>query len=717
MTGISRKLGLAIALSAFAAQSSGLAFGAQDVQATFDQGVDLLKRGRDEEALRAFEAVLAADPTNEQAFELFQRTEYDVWLQILSKQGDFEIVGRRLMGLAALGRIERRDDPAKIRDLVAKLDTNDPITRKTVTRQLAAEHGEYAVPYLLPALGDSGNETRRIAALMSLPEMGLDVVAPLSEALEANDPYLRRNVAITLGRLGDARAVPMLSHAAAMDADPGVRQTAQEALTKLGAQGAQPAASFLQMGKAYIERQGSVLAPHMYSDVVWRWEGDNLVSVKVPREVYAEAMARKSYRRALAADPSSAEALAGFVRAHVGAATKVAALAARGVDVSALEAHVHAGSIAVGYAGPEATDQALQGAVASGDVVGAMGLVHAVRSVAGRPTPGLQAALGADSGALRSAAAIALAQLSVASRTAPQAGVVDELARAAGRGIVRIAFVIDGNAERAASIAAGLQSQGMMVDRAPSGGMGLARLNRLPGLDVVLVADRLPDLTTHQVLAEIAADPRYAETPRLIITDDADHARELYGDKSAGVVAGGDVTGVAETLSAGLNRDRQEADELSQAAAVALAELAGAGVDISAALDALAGTLATRPDAVAVPASVALERAGTGAQIPALVAVVADSSRSDDVRAAGANAIARIAARGAGTIPSEGLFTLQGVAESDAAVAVRLAAARAVGASGAGAADRGGMVLNAIAPRADAGQAEAASTEETGGEN
>jgi CheY-like chemotaxis protein len=362
----------------------------------------------------------------------------------------------------------------------------------------------------------------------------------------------------------------------------------------------------------------------------------------------------------------------------------------------------------VGYAGAEAADQALQGAVAASDVVSAMGLVDAVRNIAGRPTPGLQAALTSDSGALRSAAAVALAQLAVQSHTAPQAGVVDELGRAAGRGIVRIAFVIDANAERSASIAAGLQSQGIMVNRAPSGGMGLAQLNRLPGLDVVLVADKLPDLTTQQVLAEIAADPRYTETPRLIITDDAEHARELYGEKAAGFVAGGDVSGVPEALTTGLNRDREEADLLSQAAAAALAELAGAGHDISPALDALAGTLATRPDTVSVPASIALERAGTGAQIPALVAVVADSTRSDEVRAAGASAIARIVARGAGTIPSEGLFTLQGVAESDAGIAVRLAAARAVGASAASATDRAGMVLSAIAPSSTEAPAEPA---------
>ena len=175
MTGMSRKLGLALVLSVLAAAPSY----AQDIQQTFDQGVDLMRRGRDEEALRAFEQVLAADPSHEEAYELFRRTEHEVWLQILSKQGDFELVARRLMGLAEMGRLERRDDPDAIRALVAQIDTDDPVTRLSATRQLAAEHGEYAVPYLLPALADSGNESRRVAVMVSLSDMGLDVVLPM----------------------------------------------------------------------------------------------------------------------------------------------------------------------------------------------------------------------------------------------------------------------------------------------------------------------------------------------------------------------------------------------------------------------------------------------------------------------------------------------------------------------------------------------------------
>ncbi len=49
-----------------------------------------------------------------------------------------------------------------IRALVAQLRTDDPISRLSATRQLAAEHGEYAVPYLVPALADAGDEDRRV---------------------------------------------------------------------------------------------------------------------------------------------------------------------------------------------------------------------------------------------------------------------------------------------------------------------------------------------------------------------------------------------------------------------------------------------------------------------------------------------------------------------------------------------------------------------------
>jgi hypothetical protein len=699
MTGTHRKLGLLLVLTSFAPAAAAAApLGAvsftQDAGALFDQGVDLLARGRDAEALVAFKKVLAADPSHEEAWELFRRTEHTVWMEILSKQGEFELVGRRLMGLAAMGRIERRDEAESIRPLVAQLDTEDPISRLSATRQLAAEHGEYAVPYLLPALADAGDEDRRVAVMQSLTEMNLDVVLPLCAALHSSDAFLRRNVALTLGRIGDTRAVAPLAMLARVDADPGVKQAASEALQRLGAGSVDPVAAFLELGQGYADRDGRLLSGSPDSTALWRWEGQTLAYTALPRDVWPDAMGRMAFAHALHLAPENAQALAGFVRCQVAAEAKLTLMAEGGTDVAERLTEVQSSSTAVGLAGAAAADAALSSAVAARDVTASLGLVRAVAAMAATPTPGLQAALASDDGALRSSAAIALGAIAVDTRTAPGADVVAELARAAGRDIVRIAFLIDPSAERAQSIAGALRAQGMMVNVSESAALGLGLLQRLPGVDVILVADNLTDLTTFQVLADLADDARFGSTPRVLITDDAEAAGELYGEQVSGTVAGGDVSGVAGLLEGTLNLDRAQADVQSRLAAATLADLAATGADISSALDALAGSLATRPDEVAIPASRALARAGTGAQSAALVAAIVDASRSEESRAAAADALAMIVTRGAGQLSPEGAAALREVAFSDAALTVRRAAARAAGAAPQSAAERGAAVLS-----------------------
>jgi HEAT repeat protein len=712
MTGTSRKLGLLLALSAFAPVALPAASGpapsvTQDVKTLFEQGVDFLSRGRDDEALKAFQQALAANPTHEQAFELFRTTDQAVWMEMLTKNQDFELVAKRFMELASLGRKERRDDAEAIRGLVAKLKGNDPMGRIAATRQLSSDHGEYAVPYLVPALGDAGDEDRRIATMQTLAEMNLDVVLPLMAALETSDAYLRRNIALTLGRIGDKRAVPALAALSAGDQDSGVRQAADEALTRLGSQGTDAGRTYVQLGNAYANRDGHVLAASPDSTALWAWDGTRLSHVEVPAEVWADVMARRCYGKALELDSNSAEALAGFVRAQVAAETKLGRMEGQeGAELDALKAQLDQSSVAVGLAGAAAADSALQAAIMAHDIAASLGLVQAVSKMAARPTPGLQAALASDDGSLRSAAAIGLGSIAVDTQTSPGAEVVGELARAAAREVVRIAFVIDPDTTRSSAVAANLRSQGMMVTTSENGALGLGLLHRLPGVDVVLIADRLPDITTFQVISDLTDDPRFASTPRVLITNDGEAAGELFGDSVSGMVVGGDASGVGALLEQSLNRDRAEADAFSRLAAATLADLAASGADISEALDALAGCMATRPDAVAVPASRALARAGTAMQVPALVAACADASRSDDVRAACADAVAMIVTRGAGSLSPENAAQLREVVASESALDVRRAAARAVGASDQSNDERGSAVLSVNGAKVDAGAGE-----------
>jgi CheY-like chemotaxis protein len=666
MTGLSRKLGALAVL--FALVTPGAL--AQDIQSMFDEGVDLLNRGKDDEALQAFQKVLAADPSHDQAYELFKSTEHDVWIQILTKEGDFELVAKRLMGLARMGRVEKRNDGDAIRALVPQLNTEDVLTRRTAIRQLAAEHGEYAVPYMLGSVANQNDEDRRVSVMQALTEMNTDVVLPLIEACDSPDAFLRRNVALVLGYIGDARAAGVLGQLAEGDADEGVQDAARQSLGKL--EGAGGVGSLLQAGEDYHLQRDNVLADYQYSDVVWTWGENGLESSEIARSLYPDEMAKKSYRRALAIDANSAGARAGLARAYASQMATAAALAESGEGEAA--AAVYSDALPMMLCGADAVEAALVASVQQNDYATAGVLCHVVGHMADAPTDGLRAAINTGDAALASEASIAAGGMCLVGKARADADLVAALANVAGRATVRLAMVIDADEARAGALASALAGHGVDVSVASSGAHGLGLLRRVAGIDAVIIADRLPDLTAHQVMDEVKAGSRTASTPILIVADDAAAAGELFGDTT--VIAAGDAGAVVEAMG-DKNAGRARADALAAQAAGILAGLASGGQDIGAAADALAGSLAGRPDSVVAPSARALAIGGNAGHAGSLLAVLSDTNRSDESRAACGFAAAAIFQRGGGSADSAEL--LMGVAHSDAALEVRKAAVAALG--------------------------------------
>jgi CheY-like chemotaxis protein len=256
--------------------------------------------------------------------------------------------------------------------------------------------------------------------------------------------------------------------------------------------------------------------------------------------------------------------------------------------------------------------------------------------------------------------------------------VVNALGDAAGRDIARMAFVIDSDAVRCSSVNTGLKALGVSSVCWDNGAKGTAMLHRVPGVDVILVADKLSDLTTDQVIDDIRADSRYEKTPVFVLSATAEKAAELYGATTQGVIGNAaDLSAVGAALGA-VTGDRARADKLAAQAAMALAHLSMSGTNVSSALNGLTSTLATRPDEVTIPAMFAIGAAGDGTHIPALMSVVSDGKRSDAARAAAANAAAAIFGRGA-QASAEGLAALGAVLKSDASMPVKTAVAGAVG--------------------------------------
>lgn len=669
MTGLHRKLGSIAVLLALAAPT---ALG-QDIQALFDEGVDLMQRGRDAEALRAFEKVLAADPSNEQAYELFKTTEHTVWLEMLRREGDFELIAKRMMGLATMGRIEKQDDAEAIKPLVAEISNDDPINRRSAIRQLAAEHGEYAVPYMVGALGDVGDEDRRVSVMQALTEMNVDVVVPLLAALDTDDPFLRRNVALVLGYIDDPRAAPHLAWVEATAEDGGVQQAARQSLTRLGESGG-ALDLLLQQGEDYHLRRGNVLPDYLYSRVTWSWDGSTLVATPVERAMYPDEMAKRAFLRAIEVDPTSVEARAGLARAYASQASLARIVAAAGGEI---DIDVAMGqSLPMALVGVDALDQALSRSVQQSDHGTAGVLCHVVAAMATEPTPGLRAALASQDARLASEAAIAMGSMCVSGKASADADLIAALGDVARRSVVRLAMVIDAQTERAQAMEASLAAEGISVTTVSTGAEGISLLRRVAGMDAVVLAERLPDLTAQQVISEIRRSTRLSEAPILILSDDAEGAEGIYGESTQGILSGPDAAAVTAAMSERLNADRERADELSAQAAALLATLAGAGAPVGDVADKLATTLVGRPDTVVISSSEALGATGGASHVGALITVLGDGDRSDEARAAAGFAAAQIIQRTGAEADAAALLE---VARSEAALPVRKAAVAALG--------------------------------------
>ena len=679
MTGMHRKLGLLLAAALLTAPVAL----AQDVKSTFDQGVELLARGRNEEALRAFQQVLAMEPTHEQALELWTSTDHKVWLEILKSQGDLELVGKRMMGLVEAARRARRNDDASIQKLLGDLQVEDPVSRHAALRQLAADHGEYAVPYLLGWLGDSGNEERRITAIQALTAMH-DAVLPLHEALDSSDDFLRQGIVMVLERTKDPRSAGALAHTAKSDSSEVCRSLAQKALAAMGGN-ADPVAAYTKLGDDYHMRRGNVLADYHWSEVVWSFADGRLSSTPTPAALYADAMAKKCFRRALALDAGYVPAHAGLARAHAGEVAAVEAARRAGADVSAWESVAGNAAVALGLGGAVAADAALAAALDAGDGGTAAVLVRALAEMSAAPTAAMVRAMSSADGAVQNEAVVALGNMSVWGKHRANPELINALGAIASREVLRIAFVIDGDEARANATVAALRGAGMLVNHSASGVQGLALLRRMAGVDLVVVAERPSDITAHQIIHELKTESHLAAAPVFVSAANAEEVGNTFGDKVAGAFNAADLSAVAAAMEANVGAERQRAESLAQQAADVLAKLGGTGTDLSAVAGQLVVALG-RADGVAIPAAYALVTAGNAAHVTALSAVVADAGRSEGVRVAASHALTALFGRGVSA--GDAAAILNAVVSSDSPLAVRKAAAQALGASAMSVGDR-----------------------------
>ncbi|MBK7641480.1 MAG: hypothetical protein IPJ19_00280 [Planctomycetes bacterium] len=682
MTGLRRTFCIVAALAALEASPWISSARADEVQDTFSQGVDLLQRGRREESLAVFKKLLGMSPTQEQAYALWKSTSSEIWTDLLVEGGDFQLIAKRLMELSMTERNARKADKDAILELVkvATDDGADPLARTQAIRTLSSEHGEYSAQMLLGFLTSEQQGERQRLAMHALIQLGPDVVVPLMAGLHSSDAVQRRNIALVLGSIGDVRTTAVLQFLAAMDADETVKGAASEGLSRMKIKG-DALHSFLKLGNDYFLGHDNVLSDDMRSDVIWGWGSNNIEATPIPASLYSSEMSKLCYLHGLHLDPTSNDALAGLARAWCDEQQKLARLEAAGTDVGPWKARSEQALAAIHAVGIDGLDLALSWSVKTGDSTTGGALCRVLGPLAASPTPGLNAALASHDGAMRSEAAVALGMIALHSGNAASENVVNILAESVGREVARIALVIDADADRAAKVGSALGESGVFVTTVAKGTLGLLQARRAAGLDVILLADSLPDVTTAQVLDELKGDEHLAKIPVVLLAANAEEAAATYGDRIQGSIANADdMKPVQDALSASMTGDRALAEDLAARAGTVLGQLchSGRGSCSPGVIASVSSAISNRPDSVSVPALGILSSCGGAEQVGSVVAILADEARSEGARSAAGLALAGILARNSSAASAEALAQVGAVAVSAAPVSVREAASRAL---------------------------------------
>lgn len=630
---------------------------AQDSQQLLDQGMAAYHQGNYEAAKAKFREIVASNPSNADALQMLHNSE-DALLELLIEGGEFEAFAREILAAARTeGREAMRDLDAAAQAAEGCFSDNYS-DRANAIFALSQNYGPFGAVPLVSALGDA-NESRRLAAVYALSRMGSNVVLPVLAATHSTNTEVRLGSLHVLNALSDPRTMARVADMAMNDADGTVQALASSLVAGMGGD---PAQMMLEQGNAYYHHDLTMgLTPTENHGVLWTIDGRSLQPYDVPQSVVELELAKHSLLRAMELGAAGAQWRLGLVYASEVATLK--GLIEGGQDLNEQLMAQHNALLTLNHA---ALNEALKHASQGNRAATAEVLISALDGAGGQAWDGLQEALNSPIPSISHSAAIALAHQGDYSPA-----VTDNLASALSLDARRMVHIIDGNSDRAHSLASALTDAGVDVMVAADGANGLVNMHLGLNVDAFVIADPLPDLYAGRVVKSLRMDNRFGSTPVFVLGNE--NSAEMDAEVVDSVDAGA-VMGAFQDLDA----QRQRYVEIAAAAAKALAHAAHDG-QVGSASSAMITAL-DRADSIAKYAAVGLGFSGDSSAASALVAVVSDTGRSSEVRAAAAGGLANLFARTGVAVDAAALQSA--MTEGDAMLSE--ACARAIGVMGGG---------------------------------
>lgn len=321
-----------------------------------------------------------ADPVELLALAQGNPRGYQLLLNVNADSGELKDVSGELIEIIERGKFIRRSDPKIIVQEIKQLSGTQRARMAAVKRLKNA--GEYAIPFMVAALGDTARKDEFANITRALPEIGRDAIRPLIAALGSSDIAVKSEVIRAIGKISYPQALGHLKNIVENDSSEQLKDLALEAIERIDTSALKLPASELLFGLArnYYDHQPS-LAPAEDADFgnIWFWNAENatLIRQEVDRKWFNELMAMRSCESALRANPDQGKAIALWLAAFY----KAESVQIEYPDYFA-PTHPDAMTYAT-TAGPEYLHQALNWAIDDNDSYVALGIVEALAVNAG----------------------------------------------------------------------------------------------------------------------------------------------------------------------------------------------------------------------------------------------------------------------------------------------------------------------------------------------
>lgn len=391
---------------------------AETLEGNYNDLIHYLNIGRFDLAKGYAQAILDSNAASVDLFALADGNPQGYSLIVKAKESatDTELAGLcgKVVDIIERGRFIRRSDPKVILEEIARLSSTSRGRLNAIKRLQNA--GEYAIMYMLDALGDDARKAEWPNISSALGQMSKEAIRPLAAALQTNNVGVKSEIIRAMGKIGYPQSLPYLKYVAEKDSSAELRTLAEESIKQIDPAALKvPAAQLCyQLGEDYYYHAES-LAPAADANFanMWFWDAKNarLDSERVDKKYFSELMAMRSCEWALKADENFGQAIGLWLAAF---------FKAESYDV-VMPGYFGAGHAnAMTYAttaGPEYLHQALARAIKDKDAQVALGVVEALSTTAGESSlffrvgtsQPLAEALSFDSRAVKFSAAIAIA--------------------------------------------------------------------------------------------------------------------------------------------------------------------------------------------------------------------------------------------------------------------------------------------------------------------